>query len=227
MRPLMLLFVRPADAYRALAARPRWLGALLATLLVAFATNAVIFQTIGLGEVMRSVLGSEPQVEELVRRTEQSLPRQLLLYLAPIPTTAGIVVGAAFALLAAFTLAGATSAGRAVFAVTTHAFFVYEVVTGALTILVVRLRTDLAGLRLDDPLVSSLGDFLDRATTGPFVYSLASSLDVFSLLCLGYLVGGFRVVLAELRPATVWGVVVGLWALYVVGKAAVSLALAA
>ncbi len=226
MQPLILLFVSPGEAYRALAARPRWVVALLATLVVAFATNAVIFQTVGLGNVMRSVLGAEPQIDELVRRTEQSVARQLLLYLAPIPATAGIVVGTALVLLAAFTIVGAAGAGRLVFAVTTHAFFVYEVVTGALTILVVLLRGESADLRLDDPLVSSLADVLDKAATGPFLYSLASSFDVFSLLCLGYLVGGFRVALPNLRPATVWGVIVGLWAAYVLAKAATGAAFA-
>lgn len=226
MGRLLLVLVRPGEAFRSLAKDPRWAAALVATLLVATVSNAVVFQTIGLGNVMRDALGSGPQVEEVVRRTEASLTRQLLLYLAPLPTTAVLVVGVALVFLAAFTILGATGAERQIFAVTTHAFFAYAVATGALTVLVVLLERDPSAVNAQDPLVSSVGDFLDRSQVGPFVHSAASSLDLFSLLLLAYLAGGFRVALPALRPAPVWTMIVGLWAGYVLIKASLSAAFA-
>lgn len=226
MRRLVLMFVAPGEGFKSLAHDPRWVAAFVATLVVAFAANVALFYAVGLENVMRAAIGSGPEVEDLVRRTEQSVARQLILYVGPVLTTAALVLGVVVVFLAAFTVVGVTGAARPVLAVTAHAFFVYYALSGALMVVALLLQGDPTAVNVKDPLVSSLGDFLDRAAVGSFLFSLASSVDLFSLICVGYLIAGFRATLPELRTATIGSVVLGLWGAYVVIKAAVSAAFA-
>ena len=102
-------------------------------------------------------------------------------------------------------------------AVALHAF-VPGAVAALLTIPVVlgKESLDYDALKSGSLLASNAAVFAPEGTGG-FVTSLLSSLDIFSFWSLALLVIGYRVA-AKVSRGTALGVIVGLWAVYVLGK---------
>jgi hypothetical protein len=73
---------------------------------------------------------------------------------------------------------------------------------------------------LGDLTRSNLGFLVDRSAN-PVLHSLASSLDIFTLWVLALLVIGFSIAANAPRKRAA-AVIVGLWGLYVLGKAGVA-----
>jgi hypothetical protein len=108
---------------------------------------------------------------------------------------------------------------RQSFGVTSHALLPYIGTSMLLILFVTRLDlvnpNDLGDLTRSNP-----GFLVDRSAN-PVLHSLASSLDIFTLWVLALLVIGFSIAANAPRKRAA-AVIVGLWGLYVLGKAGVA-----
>lgn len=101
-------------------------------------------------------------------------------------------------------------------AVLAWSFVAVGLITTPLTLLVMALKGDW-NVDPRTALQADVSVFLDRAATPKPLYSLAESLDLFSFWILGLLAAGYGV---ANRKTTAWALagVVGVWAIYVLGK---------
>ena len=99
-------------------------------------------------------------------------------------------------------------------------FLAVALVTTPLTLLVLWLKDDWT-LDPRTALQANVSLFLDRAATPKPLYALAESLDLFSFWMLGLMAAGYGV---ANRKTTGWALagVVGVWAVYVLGKVALA-----
>ena len=78
---------------------------------------------------------------------------------------------------------------------------------------------DYWNLNPQDALQTSLALFVDKATTAKPLYSLLSSIDLFTIWILFLLATGYAAVARRSTTSALWGVAVP-WALLVLGKMA-------
>jgi hypothetical protein len=209
--------------FAALRAEPRWIPLFVLTVVTAFATNGFVFRRVGLAEITRAAMQGDPRTDELIARLEQSVVPKVLMYSTPPILTAVSVFAVAGCLLLLLYLVTTEVAAPPVLAVVFYAFLVYSLVTGILTAIVVTVQAE--SFDPNNPLVSSVADFVDKDSTNPFLYELYASLDVFSVLCLALIAHGFSVVVPRLRYGMAWTIVGGAWVGYVIVKSAVLAAL--
>lgn len=214
-------FVSPGQAFQAVAITPKWLPAFLLTVVIVAGSNFLVFHMVGVEQIVHSTLGDRPGAAEAAARAANSVIVQAILHAGALVTTALVLVAVAGAVALLFGVFASGARGRQLFAAAIHALLVYYAATSAVTVFVVGLMEDRSDFRLNDPLISSLGDFLDPDATGPFLASLASSLDVFTALGVCLLAQAVTTVSPTVKRGTVWARLLGGWAVYAVVKSAV------
>ena len=217
------LYFAPREAFQALLMRPRFWIPLAAFLVLSVAFNAAWLPKVEPREFIRT------QIEES-GRADKIPPDQ---FEAVLDTQAGffgvmawvgplVVVPLGLLALAGiylfvfrFLFDGDVTFGQSA-AVLAWSFVAVGLITTPLTLLVMALKDD---WNVDPRTVlqANVSVFLDRAATPKPLYSLAESLDLFSFWILALLAVGYGV---ANRRTTAWalGGVIGLWAIYVLGK---------
>ncbi len=219
---LFAVLLQPKETFQGLGERPGWVLPLLGSLLVVFAGNFIVIRKLGIAEVLKLSLKSNPQADEIIRMAEQSPATGVMMYAAPaLSVPIGILVTAAFFLLL-MALAGEETRFRRVFSVVAHSFFAYALVTSALAVVTVLLTGGGSNFDIRNPVASNLGFFLDPEEFRPFWYSLASSFDLLSFWYLVLLSMGFTTVLPKLRIYKSRIMVLSGWLVYVIGRAVVA-----
>lgn len=218
--------IAPERTFSALAARPRWVAALILLVTLALAFTLVLTPRMDMEKVFREAI--EEQGQEL---SEAQLEQQLAIAekFAWVGVAAQVffqpavylVIAAIF--LALFRMLGSDIDYRRSLAVTVHAFMPYAVAT-LLSIPVVLARDEISmdEVQSGSFLMSNLAAFAPEES-GKALLSLLGSIDLFSFWTLALLALGFRVV-ARVSRGQAWGVTLGLWALYVAGKTAIAVA---
>ena len=119
-------------------------------------------------------------------------------------------------------LVGVEVSFKQAFSIVTHSFFAYSVITSPLTMVTVYATKDFSNFDIRNVTATNVGFFLDPAETSKFLYSFASSLDVLSFWFLYLLAVGFAETGRRIRIQKTLPVVIGVWLIYVLGKAAFS-----
>ena len=213
-------FFSPVATFDSIAKRPTWLPPLVLWTAVSILFTVFLIPRIDFDRMIRG------QME----RRGQSVPEERIQAavatqkkIAPIAYNAIAAVSpAALSLLVALVFWGAFKAFgwdlsyRQAFGTTTHAFL--PGVLGSVILFLVVLRQEtIDPSALGDLLQSNLGFLVERKAS-PAFHSLLQSLDVFSVWSLVLLVLGFAAS-ARVSRKSAAGVIVALWALYVLGKA--------
>ena len=132
------------------------------------------------------------------------------------------VITAAVFLFVFKTLLGAELSFRQVFAV--YCYSLVPLIFSSLMSFAVLFLKDPEQFDLQNPILTHIGAFLDATSTSKWLYSLASSVDVFILWVLALLATGLSVAARKISWSTSIACVLGTWAVYVllkVGLAAV------
>jgi hypothetical protein len=218
------VLLAPEKTFRALAARPSWLPAMLLLVVSALGLSLLVTPKLDMKQVIREAIEESGQ-----DMTEAQLDRQVEMAdkFKWIGTASQVVLQPAVYLIMAgiflivFRLLGSEIDFRQSLSVSVHGMMPFVIAT-LLTVPVVLTRATLSLKDVQSAryLYSNLAAFAPESTSKPIMALLASA-DLFSVWAIVLLGIGFRVVGKLSRGAAV-GAVVALWALVVGGKVALA-----
>ncbi len=220
------VFFEPGKTFQDVAERPRWIVPMLLIIVVSLVYVALYTQHVGWERMIRHQIETSSRAAQLTtEQKEQAITTQARF--APIAGYAGTIIGVPiyFSLAAAVLLAivaGMMSAPvkfKQVFAVMCYAGMT-GLVSATLAIVVMFLKNP-DDFNMQNPLVFNPGAFMDPTTSSKFLYSLASSLDLFVfwnilLIAMGLKAAGGK----RLSFGGALFAVVLPWAVFVLGKSA-------
>ena len=221
------MYFAPGDTVQAIARRPTFWAPLLAFMALGAACNAVWLHAIDPAEFARVQVEDSPLVERMsaqdraegIAREARRLPYTSWLVPLVFSPLNLVLVASVFLFVFRF-LYGAEVTFKQSLAVVGWTFLAVSLVTLPLTLVVLYLKEDWTA----DPqraLQASPSLLLDAGSVPRVVFSLAESLDLFSMWTMALLsIGYARAATIPARRAAIG--VVGAWAVYVLGKAALA-----
>ena len=224
---LVGMLLEPREEFPAIVARPRFWLPLVCWMVLGMALTAVWMQNVDPREFMRSQIEQSGHADRIpADRMEQVIDSQsgffkVMGWVSPVafPLVMTLALAGLFLLVFRFFYAGELSFPQSM-AIVAWSFFTVKLVTIPVTLLVMFLKGDW-NVNPEEAVQAGASLFFDRATTSKPLYALMSSLDLFSFWILWLLATGYS--LAVRRPVASTAVgVVGLWAIYVLGKVALS-----
>lgn len=222
LKMLMGVFFQPQATFRAVGQKPIWFVPVLACVLLALVTSFYVINKIGVSNIMRSAMQGNPRADEIVRMAEQSSTTKIMMYVAAPVQVPIVLLALSGVFLLGLMLTGNEIGFKKVFTVVAYAFFAYSFVASLLTAVTVAAARDFANFDIRNPIATNAGFWLDPAETSKFLYSLASSVDVLSFWFLYLLALGFVEASLKPRQRKPLALIVGIWAVYAIGKAASS-----
>jgi len=231
MNSLLRIFYAPGEVFAEIPEKSRWYLPFFSALILSCLASALIVNSIGMENLVRRQLQSQPRlVEQLgeekieeIARQANAPARQVSAYVSSVLGVGVIILVVSVILSALLVLTGAGVGFRNVLSVTAYSYFAYYsvlLILFALTLFIIR---DKESIDPDNMLLSHAGAFLDRATTNRALFSIATSLDIFSFGLLFLMALGLSKVSDRLTLARSATVVVGVWTAYVAAKAGISL----
>lgn len=224
---LVDVFVAPGDAFRAIAARPRFLAPLLLAIGIGLAFSAVWVTKADPVEFMKAQTEESGAAERIPpEKRGEALETQakfftVFAWVGPLvfaPLMYAALAGLFLFVYRFFYEAEATFAQS--LAVVAWCFAAFGLVLNPLILLVMALKNEWSV----DPhsvVQASGAALLDKAITAKPLYALAGSLDLFSFWLIALLSIGYGAVIRKPASTAAWAIVT-LWALYVAGKCAIA-----
>lgn len=220
------VFFEPGKTFRDIAQRPTWIVPMILVIVAAMGVTAAISQRIGWESVFRHQLETSSRAQQMTaEQKDQMLTMQTKF--ASVFGYGGAAIGvplydvvvAAVLLGIASGMMGAGLRFKQVFAAVCWAGLP-GLVNAILTIVVIFLKNP-DDFNLQNPTAFNLGAFLDPNGGSKFVYSLASSFDLFVFWTILLMATGLKA--AAGKKLTFTGALVAVllpWAVVVIGKAA-------
>jgi hypothetical protein len=215
----------PKKTFEDIAQRPSFLVPLLLIIVVALAYTSVMAQRIGFERVVRQQVQNSEQFQQLPADQREQRIQMGVKFASVIGYAASVVGPPLYWLVASGVLLGITaimSAGlkfKQIFAIMAYAA-VPGILYMILTMVVMFLKNP-DEFNIQNPLAFNPAAFLDPLQTSKFVYSLASSLDLFSFWAIGLIAIGLKA--AAGKRLSFGGALFAVllpWALFVFVKAA-------
>jgi hypothetical protein len=179
------IFFEPGKSFADVAARPRWIAPLVLIVLVSMAFMILYTQRGGWRVMMEQQMANSSRSTQMTpEQREQGIEigvkyASLSAYVTPIlvPVTFLIIAGVLTGITAL--ILSAPIRFSQVFAIVCYANLP-GVIRGILILVVLQMK-NIADFDLNNPLMFNPGYFMDPKESSKFVYSLATSLDLFSL----------------------------------------------
>jgi uncharacterized membrane protein YeaQ/YmgE (transglycosylase-associated protein family) len=213
-------FFSPTPTFQSIAARPGFLLPLILWTLLSLTVSMVIAQRLDFDKMTRARVEksgatlTEDQIQSQIAAAKKIAPAFTYGIGLLSPIFVSIIVTLVF--WAAFKAFGWDFTFKQSLGATTHSFL--PGVLGALIFIPILLKREtLDPQTMGDMLHSNLGFLVDQHTS-PAIHSLLGSLDVFSLWTAILLTIGYAAA-ARVSRKGAGGLVFGIWALYVLGKA--------
>jgi hypothetical protein len=213
----------PGEAFRDIAARPRWWPPLVLIVVMSLVFTYLVSQRVGWERVVRQQIETSQRTQNLTAdQKEQAISQgskfaAVIGYVASlvgIPLMAAIVAGVF--LLVFKSMMGAELSFRQSFAIVSYAWL--PLLFATLMALVVMLLKNPEEFDIQYPTLTNIGAFLDPQTTSKWLLSLATSIDVFTLWILALLATGFSAAAKKISWASALSGVVGAWLVLVLFK---------
>jgi hypothetical protein len=227
VRTLGGVYTSPGEAFRALAARPQWVAPLIVLIVVHLAFAAVWTGKMDARQAVRAQLEesgmmdrvpAEKQAEFLDTQTKVMKVMPWLGGLIFMPLIS-VILAAIFLFVFRFVFAGDLTFRQAV-AVVLWSFLAVGLVSMPLTLAIMGMKGDW-NIDPRTAIQASPAALLERSEVAKPLYTLASSLDLFSFWLVGLLSAGFAAAMKRPFSTGAWGVG-GLWLVYVLGNVALS-----
>lgn len=218
---LIGVLVSPVKTFEAIAQKPTWVVALLVLIVVQLGLGAVAAPRFDMEQEIRQNMErrgqevSDEQLDEILERAD-SFRWIGVAFQAVAAPAVYFLLGLVFWLLLRF-VGDSDFTYPASMAALTHGYMPWVVAT-LLSLPLLFARNSLTPTELRSGLLASNLGVLVPEDASPVLKSLLASVDVFSLWTVALLVIGYAAVARTKRSTVAW-VVVGLWALYVLGKA--------
>jgi hypothetical protein len=222
------VFFEPKKTFEDIAQRPAWLVPMVLIIVAALTVTVVFTQHVGWERFFRQQMETSTRMSQMPpEQREAALAMQTKF--APISTSVAIAIGLPiYYLIASAVLlgivAGILSAPvrfKQVLAVMSYASLT-AVISSILTLIVMMLKSP-DQFNLQNPLAFNPAAFMDPQNSPKFLYSLASSLDLFSFWTMFLLATGLKAAAGKkLSFGGALFAVVLPWAIYVCGKSALA-----
>jgi hypothetical protein len=222
------VFFEPAKTFEDIASRPGWIVPLLLIIGVTVLYMALFAQHVGWERMMRQQFESSPRVAQLTpEQREQQIA--VAARFAPIGGFAGAVVGIPVTYLLESAILLGIAAGMLSAPVKFKQVFAVICYTGLTTLIQVPIMIAVMFLKNPDdynmrnPLMFNPGALMDPSSGSKFLYSLASSLDLFSFWMIFLAATGLKA--AGGKKLSFGGALMAVivpWAIWVLGKASLA-----
>lgn len=221
------VFFEPAKTFEDVAKRPTFLVPLVLTIVMALVYMVLFSQHVGWERTIRHQQETSARAQQLTpEQREQGI--QLGLKFAPIGGYAGVMVGiplyylvAAAVLLVIVKIMSAPVRLKQVYAVMCYAAMP-GIISTILTIVVMFLKNP-DDFNMQNPLAFNPGALMDPAAGSKFIYSLATSLDLFVIWTIVLIATGLKAAGGkQLSFAGALTAVLIPWAIWVLGKASLA-----
>jgi hypothetical protein len=220
------VFFEPGKTFEDIGLRPTWLLPLAIIVVAVLAFSLTYGQHIGWDQMMRQQLANNARAAQMTPEQREAAITQgakfapIFSYLTVIFVPIGYLISAGV-LLAMTAMMSAGLKFKQVFAVVCYSGLP-SVIFGILGVVVMFLKSP-ADFNIQNPLAFNIGAFMDPQASSKFVYSLATSIDLFSfwmifLIATGLKAGAGR----KLSFGGALTAVVVPWAVYVLGKSALA-----
>lgn len=216
-RPLSVLFA-PEATFRAIAARPTWLVALLIIILISLAANYVTVDKIDFAEVTRAQMADSGQSAEQIEQAADMAGRfgKIGAYVAVLvgPWIVFPLMAAVFFVVLRLLGGSALGFGGSLAAIT-HGFMP-QALRSALSIPIAMGRSEISNEDLEGGglLPSNLNAFMGSADQSPMLTVLYQSVDFFHVWTAVLLTIAYRYVAGVSKGKAV-AAVVGLWGFWI------------
>ncbi len=223
------VFISPGRAFESVVRRPDFLTPLIIAIVAAIAVTETMMAKIGMERIVRQSIelsgkASQMSAEQLQQAVHQGatiggiLARVAELVGAPVY----LLMVAGVGLFIVNVMFGATTNFKVNFSLVCYAYLVGLV--GMLLALVVILFGDAEQFNPQNFVPSNVGFFLNPHETSKPLYTIASSFDVFTvwfliLAALGLSIGTAR----KVRTLPIFLTFLGMWLIWVLGKAGLSM----
>jgi hypothetical protein len=222
------VFFEPKKAFTDIAERPRWIVPLILVILANMAFTIAISQRIGWERIIGQQIESNPRTAQLPA-AQRAQAVAMGAKIASISSYAGPIVGVPmYSLISAGILLGIVAGllsvslkFKQVFAVICYSGLP-GVIFSILAIVVIFLKNP-DEFNMRNPLAFNPGAFMDPAGGSKFIYSLATSLDLFTIWTVLLIATGLKA--AAGRRLSFGGALFAValpWAILVLGKAALA-----
>ncbi len=221
------VYTAPGATFAAIAAKPSFWAPLLVFVAAGALFNAVWLHQLDPREFARAEIEDSPFAEQMSpEQRAEGIERQARIFpfvawLGPLVLSplSLLIVAVVYLFVFRFFYAADVSFKQSL-AVVSWTFLAVALVTLPLTLLVLGLKQDW-NVDPRSALQANLSVLLDKGSAPRAMYSLADSLDLLSAWALALLSAGYAAVSARRVGQAAVGVV-ALWAVYVLGKAALS-----
>ena len=222
------VFFEPTKTFEDIAARPGWLVPMIIIMVCAMSVTVAFTQHVGWERFFRQQFENSPRTAQMPTDQKEQLIATQSKY-APIGAGGFILIGLPISYLITSAVllgivAGIMSAPvkfKQVYAVMCYASLT-SVVSSILTLAVMFLKSP-DQFNLQNALVFNPGAFMDPQTSSKFLYSLATSLDLFSLWTMFLIAVGLKA--AGGKKLSFGGALVAVflpWGIFVLGKSALN-----
>ena len=221
------VFIDPKKAFADIAARPRWIVPVVLLILTGLAFTYTYTSRVGWERYIRQTMENNPRVQNLPADQRES-QIQTGAKIAPIFGYVGslvfipvgaLVIGGALLLMCKMMGAGGSLNFKQMFAISAYAMLP-GFISSILAIVVMFIKNP-DEFNLQNPLAFNLGAFMEPPpNSGKFLYSLATSFDLFSFWTILLLATGISVAARKFPFSKAVVAVVLPWALYVLIKSA-------
>jgi uncharacterized membrane protein len=221
------VYLDPKKAFADIAARPTWWTPLILLIVVSIAFIYSYGAHVGWERGMRQIDENNTRIQQMDQQTRERTLEMQVKY-APIFGYGAVIVGIpvyalaiAGALLLMVKMMGASPTYKQMFAITAYGMLP-GVIAGILQIVVVFLKNP-EDFNLQNPLAFNLGAFMSPPpNSAKFIYSLATSLDLFTIWNILLMATGIwvatrkftfsKALTAVLTPWVIWILVKSAWA---------------
>jgi hypothetical protein len=222
------VFFEPGKAFADIIARPRWLVPMLLVILISVAASFEMGQRIGWDRIVRHSVETNTRAQTL-DAAQKETQIQMGVRIASVMAYAGPIAGVPiyFLVVSAAMLgifAGILSVPvkfKQAFAIVAYSSLP-GIISGILLMVVMLLKNP-DDFNVQNPLAFNPGAFMDPLTTSKSLYSLATSIDLFTLWTIVLLAIGFKA--AGGRKLSFGGAFFAVllpWCVWVGGKAALA-----
>jgi hypothetical protein len=213
----------PSAAFRDIAAHPRWWPPLAIIIVMSLILLNTFSQRVGYERFYRGIAETNSTMQKMdPAAREQTINMQVKIapyafnIIAVFATPVMALIVAAIFLLIFKTFLGAEVTFRQVYAVCCYSFV--PLIFSSIMAMAVMLLKDPDQFDLQNPTPTNVGAFLDAVSTPKWLYSLATSVDAFTIWILLLLATGLSVAARKISWATSLTWVMGSWALWIVIK---------
>ena len=226
---LLQIFYEPAKVFERVREKKEWLPPFIASMLLVVLLMFVAINTIGMESITRKQMEKNPRTEEMLGKdkyeeaihSSNTPARKAMTFVFAAIAGGLVIVVVAAAMLAVFSMTGAAVKFPQMLGATGYSMFPFQVLTVVMSVLIMLVATDKADLDMQNLVATNVGAYLNRATTGKFLMSFATSMDLISFGQIAFLAYGLsKVTLASYTKSLM--LVIVCWAMYVIVKSGLS-----